>query len=58
MNSPEYPVILNCALLIFHTSSWYNGDKGTRGGVVGGGTALQAGKSRVRFPTISLGVFR
>jgi hypothetical protein len=31
--------------------------KGTRGGAVGLGTALQAGRKRVRFPTVSLGFF-
>jgi hypothetical protein len=30
---------------------------GARGGAVGSGTALQAGKSRVRFPMVSLDFF-
>ena len=30
---------------------------GARGGAVGWGTALQAGKSRVRFPMVSLEFF-
>ena len=30
---------------------------GTRGGAVGGGTALQAGSSRVPFPMVSLEFF-
>jgi len=30
---------------------------GTRGGAVGWGTALQAGRSRVRFPMVSLDFF-
>jgi hypothetical protein len=30
---------------------------GTRGGAVGWGTALQAGRSRVQFPMKSLGFF-
>jgi hypothetical protein len=29
-------------------------DAGTRGGTVGWGTALQVGKSQVRFPMVSL----
>jgi hypothetical protein len=30
---------------------------GARGGAVGLGTALQAGRSRVRFPMVSLKIF-
>jgi hypothetical protein len=30
---------------------------GARGGAAGGGTALQAGRSRVRFPMVSLEFF-
>jgi hypothetical protein len=31
--------------------------KGARGGAFGLGTALQAGRSRVRFPMVSLEIF-
>jgi len=39
---------------IFSGGSW---DQGARSGAVGWGTALQAGRSRVRFPMVSLDFF-
>ena len=35
----------------------YQSYKGARGGLVGSGTALQPGRSRVRFPMVSLKFF-
>jgi len=42
------PLIINA-----FTGEWL----GAHGGAVGGGTALQAGRSRVRFPMVSLEFF-
>ena len=36
---------------------WYQLSVGARGGTVGSGTALQARRSRVRFPMLSLEFF-
>ena len=37
--------------------SWYSFLLEARGGAVGLGTAIQAGRSRVRFPMVSLEIF-
>ena len=42
-----------CIIIILY----YISNKGTRGSAVGWGTALQAGRSRVRFPMVSLKFF-
>jgi hypothetical protein len=39
------------------TSSSYLTEKGARGSVLGGGTMLQGGRSRVRFPDEVIGFF-
>jgi len=38
-------------------NSGFKGLMGARGGAVGRGTALQAGRSRIRFPMVSLEFF-
>jgi hypothetical protein len=43
--------------LYSYFNSCYNISTGARGGAVGSGTALQAGRSRVRFPMLSLEFF-
>ena len=49
------------SLFIFGNCStcfrWYLHPSGARGGAVGWGTALQVGRSRVRFPMVSLDFF-
>jgi hypothetical protein len=38
-------------------SYWYRRTNGARGGAVGSGTVLQAGRSRANFPMVSLEFF-
>ena len=45
---------IHCSAHLLHYLSW----SGARGGAVGWGTALQAGRLRVRFPMVSLESFR
>jgi len=40
-----------------HITSCLYVTRGVRSGTVGGGTAVQAGRSRVRFPMVSLELF-
>jgi hypothetical protein len=55
LDSSGYLILIY--LTILHVAGAIVGIYGAPGGAVGGGTALQAGRSRVRFPIVSLEFF-